>query len=165
MDLLDSVIDSFIHAYYNYQLTVIIQLKSISHIRRERKQSIVHVCLFRLGNYYPISNISNICGLSTFISLGDLSRFYGHASFWTRKIVRVYGRQGKLVHSSNYANIVVKENLSSRSHEQKKLIQEKLRGKKLACQVKLKSCVPGFKFHINKQLKYQILQSIHLSFF
>ena len=34
------------------------------------------------------------------------------------QIVHVYGRQGKLVHSSKCANIVVKENLSSPTHEQ-----------------------------------------------
>ena len=50
-------------------------------------------------------------------------------TFEPEKLFRVYERQGKLCHSRKCAHIVVKENLSSRTHEQTKLVKEKLREK------------------------------------
>ena len=165
-DLLDSVIDSFIHAYYNYHLTVIIQLKSISHIRRERKQCIVYMfaCL----------------GLEIITQYLRYQIFVVYQRLFRREICRDYMvmpafEQGKLsvctAGKENLSIQVIMRTSSSRKtcravHTSKQNLSRKSCGeKKLACQVKLKSCVPGLKFPINKQLKYQILQSIHLSFF
>ena len=55
----------------------------------------------------------------------------GHASFWTRKIVRVYTTGKETLSIQATANIVLKEDLSSRTHELTKLIKEKLRRKNL----------------------------------